>query len=142
MAELRVGGKIIAASDDTWKTHMSQVHTSHVTRHTSHLTPHTSHLTPHTSHFPPHTSHLHVAHIGTWGDGSFGGDALDDNLIVEGWDRYICQCRLCVCVCLCVCVRVLFVCFVLTIFQRVIRRQILGFRLQSRSLHGQSHRVC
>ncbi len=80
MAELRVGGMTVAASDDTWKTHMSQVPTSHLTTHTSQLTPHNSHLTP-------HTSHLHVAHIGTWGDGSFGGDALDDNLIVEGWDR-------------------------------------------------------
>ena len=40
---------------------------------------------PLTTHIPP----LQVAHIGTWQDGSFGGDALDDNLIVEGWDRCV-----------------------------------------------------
>ena len=40
------------------RSHLTAVHTSHLTPHTSHLTPHTSRLTPHTSRLTPHASRL------------------------------------------------------------------------------------
>ena len=49
----------------------------------------TTHKPKPTTQCAPPPPPLQVSHIGTWRDGSFGGDALDDNMIVEGWDRCV-----------------------------------------------------
>ena len=101
MAELRVGSVPLAATDASWKTHMSQVRAQRELNHkplnhkpqTTSLKPQTTNHKPQTTNRRPPTNPqseplpLQVSHIGTWQDGSFGGDALDDNLIVDGWDR-------------------------------------------------------
>ena len=50
MAELRVGGEVVAATDGSWECRKST-----------------------------------VSRLGRWGDGGFGGDAVDDNLSQPGW---------------------------------------------------------
>jgi hypothetical protein len=99
MAELRVGSVPLAATDASWKTHMSQVMAQRKLNHKplNHKPQTTNHKPQTANHKPQTVGHqpipnlapcpLQVSHIGTWQDGSFGGDALDDNLIVDGWDR-------------------------------------------------------
>ncbi len=93
MAELRIGNDTLAATDASWKTHTSQVGACAA----SNKPPPTNQNPPPATHRIPHPPPppLQVSHIGTWRDGSFGGDALDDNMIVEGWDR--CVRRVCGC---------------------------------------------